>query len=239
MKRILIVLLFCLILENNVSTKRTLGMKMLKSSKEIKDNSNSKVKNLRKLELTDDSTNYDFQPTIVEDILIESELSSTTQNNLATQIIETSTPSVIQTTQNEVIPSTIIDDQLENIIATAENLNVSSTKPLSIILKTTKNKKSKVQFLKFFEFKTTTESIKVTFDVYFYFLERSIPYEIIIRLRINYLELKYIAESARTFCLIANTSLAETDSIEIEGKSVRYNCELNATIGNPSLQILV
>ena len=277
MKRILVILLFCLILENNVSTKRISGVKMLKPSKEINEISNSKLKNLRKLEETEDSTYHDYQTTISEDILNESEIPTTIPEKIFTQIIEptinkeipttipekmttriidtsflteiptnlpdklnsqiidTSTPSEIETTQNEVIPSTIIDDQPEDIIATEENYNVSSTKPLSLKPKKTENKNAQVQFLKFYGFygfKTPTESEKVTFGVYFYFLERTIPKEIIMRLRINYLELKYTAESARTHCLIEDTSLIETDSIYIEGKSVRYNCELKATIGN-------
>ena len=53
MKSILKVLLFCLIIENILSSKQSLKMKMTKISKSIKDISTLKQKNLRKLEATD------------------------------------------------------------------------------------------------------------------------------------------------------------------------------------------
>ena len=53
MKNILTVLLFCFIIENILSTKQSLTMKMMKVSKTKKDISTLKQKNLRKLEPTD------------------------------------------------------------------------------------------------------------------------------------------------------------------------------------------
>ena len=88
---------------------------------------------------------------------------------------EDSTNSVNQTNSIEVNSTTIIDNQTENINAIAENLNVSSSKPVSVKLKTTKNKSAKVQFIKFFGFNSLTESGKATFGVYLYFLGRTIP----------------------------------------------------------------
>ena len=121
MKRILAVLLFCLILESNESTKRTLGIKMLKSSKEIKDNSNTKVKNLRKLEETEDSTNHDYQTTISEDILNESEIPTTIPEKIFTQIIE---PTI-----NKEIPTTIPEKMTTQIIDTSFLTEIPTTIP--------------------------------------------------------------------------------------------------------------
>ena len=132
----------------------------------------------------------------------------------------------------EINSTTIIDNQTENINAIAENLNVSSSKPVSVKIKTTKNKSAKVQFIKFFGFNSLTESGKATFGVYSYFLGRTIAKKIIMRLRINYLEYTNIAESARTVCIISDQSLAGTFASSDEGKCTKYNCEVNTTLGN-------
>ena len=49
---------------------------------------------------------------------------------------------------------------------------------------------------------------------------------------INYFNLADIAESARTVCEIANYSFAGTFASDKDGNFVKYNCEVNATLGN-------
>ena len=206
MKSILKVLLFCLIIENILSSKQSLKMKMTKISKSIKDISTLKQKNLRKLEATD-------------------------INSQNTSEIETSTNSV-QNTSSESTSTPIIDTQPENINAGAENYNVNSTKPVSLKLKITEKKDAKVQFIKFFGFQATNSSEKVTFGIFLYFRGRTIAERIAMRLRINYFNLADIAESARTVCEIANYSFAGTFASDKDGNFVKYNCEVNATLGN-------
>ena len=206
MKSILKVLLFCLIIENILSSKQSLKMKMTKISKSIKDISTLKQKNLRKLEATD-------------------------INSQNTSEIETSTNSV-QNTPSESTSTPIIDTQPENINAGAENYNVNSTKPVSLKLKITEKKDAKVQFINFFGFKATNSSEKVTFGIFLYFRGRTIAERIAMRLRINYFNLADIAESARTVCEIANYSFAGTFASDKDGNFVKYNCEVNATLGN-------
>ena len=61
---------------------------------------------------------------------------------------------------------------------------------------------------------------------------RTIAERIAMRLRINYFNLSDIAESARTVCEIANYSFAGTFASDKDGNFVKYNCEVNATLGN-------
>ena len=161
--------------------------------------------------------------------------------DISTQIFESTTNSV-KDTPSEIsystsIPETnstekIIDNQPENISATAENLNVSIEKPVSLKLKTTDNQDAKVQFIKFFGFNARNDSRKVSFNVFFYFIRRIIAKKIVMRLRIKYSGFTDIAESARTICTIANSTSAGTFASATDGKCVNYNCEVNATLGN-------
>ena len=77
-------------------------------------------------------------------------------------------------------------EEPENINATANNTIVNPTKLVSVIPKTTENKMASVQVIKFHSFKAPSGQGKVTFGVYFYFLERPIVKSIIMRLRITY-----------------------------------------------------
>ena len=214
MKNILTVLLFCFIIENILSTKQSLTMKMMKVSKTKKDISTLKQKNLRKEEISDETDDSDF------DYSTDIEIGNSTSSE--------------QNTSSESNSTTIINDQPENISATAENFKVSSNKPVSLKNKTAENKNAKDQFIKFFGFKTTNHRGIVNFGVFFYFRGRTIAERIIMRLRINYFNLTEIAESAKTVCVISNESLAGEFASEDEGKYRKYICEVNATLGNAS-----
>ena len=216
MKNILTVLLFCFIIENILSSKQSLKMKMAKVSKTKKDISTLKQKNLRKEEITDKTDDFDFD--FDSDFPIDIEIDNSTSSE--------------QNTTTESNSTKIIDTQPEYINATAENYNVNSTKPVSLKLKITEKKDAKVQFINFFGFKATNISEKVTFGIFLYFRGRTIAERIAMRLRINYFNLKDIAESARTVCEIANYSFAGTFASDKDGNFVKYNCEVNATLGN-------
>ena len=241
MKSILKLLLFCLITEGILSTKRSLKMKMSKVAKAIKDISSLKENNLRKLETIDESNYIDSQSDIEMGSSNNSVIPNASFEDISTQIFESTTNSVQETTQkisySTNIPETNstekkVDNQPENISAIAENLNVSLEKPVSLKLKTTDNQDAKIQFIKFFGFNAKNDSRKASFNVYFYFIGRSIAKKIIMRLRIKYFRLTDIAESARTICTIANSTFAGTFASVIDGKRVNYNCEVNATLEN-------
>jgi hypothetical protein len=214
---------------------------MSKVAKAIKEISSLKENNLRKLQEANESAYFDSQSGIEMDSSIHSVIPTTTFEDISTKKIESTTKSV-QDTSSEISYSTNIpetnstekkvDNQPENISAIAENLNVSLEKPVSLKLKTTDNQDAKIQFIKFFGFNAKNDSRKASFNVYFYFIGRSIAKKIIMRLRIKYFRLTDIAESARTICTIANSTFAGTFASVIDGKRVNYNCEVNATLEN-------
>ena len=214
---------------------------MCKVAKEISNISSLKEKNLRKLQETEGSTYIDSQSDIEIESSIKSKIPSTTFDDISSQIFK-STINSVQDTTSEISYSTskpetnstekIIDNQPENISATAENLNVSLEKPVSLKLKTTDNQDAKIQFIKFFGFNAKNDSRKASFNVYFFFIARTIAKKIVMRLRIKYFRLTDIAESARTICTITNETFAGTFASAIDGKCVNYNCEVNATLEN-------
>ena len=123
----------------------------------------------------------------------------------------------------------------EMINVTAENMVINSSIPVSLKYKITGNTSANVQFIKFHGFNASNGPGKANFNIYFYFLGKTIPKKIIMRLRITYDKgLSPLAESARTDCEIVNTSLSGTFASEEEGKIVNYLCEVNATQGNAS-----
>ena len=131
------------------------------------------------------------------------------------------------------------EDEPESANATAENANVSSSKPVAVKPKRTGNSNAAVQVLKFHGFHAPTGSGIVTFKVYVYFNGRAIVKYIVLRLRITYRSRfrnlqETTAESARTDCVLTDPSLAGKTLSENEAKNVNYDCSANATQGDAS-----
>ena len=215
MKVVSTVLLLCLFLE--------IASKGISSTKE---------KNLRKLNETG-KTNYSNSES--DSFIINNETSTDSGTILPDNANYTNNTNYTDYTNYTAPPI----EEPENINATADNTIVNSTKPVSTIPKTTENKMASVQVIKFHSFKAPSGQGKVTFGVYFYFLERPIVESIIMRLRITYsqklrnLQDSTIAESVRTDCELVNKSYAGSTPRADKGEK-NYYCELNATAGNAS-----
>ena len=201
MRSIFSLLLFCLILENVLSFKRALKMKMYKAIKKMKSISESREK-MRKLDGTDASGD-------------ESGDSDTT----------------VQTTPAaEKYVETPPNESENGGSATAENAMVPASKPVATKPKLTDKKNAPFQVNKFHGFKIKSGEKKVTFGAFFYFFGRPIVKFIIMRLRITYnSRLRNLqtgeAESARTDCSIVDETMLGKVLDKEEGANVNYNCE--------------
>ena len=222
MKHVFSILLFCLIFQSVLTSKRALRMKLAKFGKALRLISDAKEKKLRKLEGTDVTT--------------DTEAGST---DTSTQIPDTSVETTAPIIKHN---DTSNENEPENTNATAEDSPVPVSKPVARQPKIKDNPKAKVQITKFHSFKrpTTRGPGKVTFGTFFYFFERPIVKFIVGRLRVTYfrglrnLQEGVTAESVRTDCKIENPNLLTTVLGEEEGANVNYNCEANATGGDAS-----
>ena len=200
MKKVFSILLFCLIFESVLTIKKSFKMKLTKAIKEMKIISEAKEKKLRKLDGTDE----------------------TDSGSGETDTAEATTPPA------EDYESTA-STAAESGSATAKNAEVEVSKPVATKTKTTNNKKAEIQAQKFHTFKRQTN--RITFGLYFYFLGRPIVKYIIMRLRLIYSSrlrnLAETAESARTDCVIGDTSLLGSSTTG--GANINYECSANTT----------
>ena len=218
MKRVFFLLLFCLIFQNVLTSRRSLRMRMAKVAQALKLLTDAKEKKLRKLENTDQTSEEDYGNS-----LNETATDTTVQTNLQVdEYTDNSKP-----------------DEPESANATAANANVSIDKPVATKPKKTGDTKAPVQVTKIHGFSIKKGDPKVTFGMFFFFYGRPIVYYIIMRIRITYKKglrnlQEETAESARTDCTIADESMAGKTLSEEENKNINYNCEVNATAGDPS-----
>ena len=150
--------------------------------------------------------------------------SSDTQNahNENNDYVEIADEAYIETAANEA----------ETGNATAVTVQVDASKPISTKGYTNDVKDSDVQIMKFHSF--TAEENQIKFNSFFYFINRTIPYTAIYRVRITYnsesglRNLQTVqADSARTDCIITDPSLAGT--IPSEGAAVDYSCSATSS----------
>ena len=198
-------------------------MKFAKVAQTLKLISDIKEKKLRKLELTDQTTDFDCG----------SSANETSGDSGFSYDTSVSTTAPIE--EYESTPAT----ESESGNANAANVLVEASKPVATTTKITRNTRSSVQITKFHSFSrpTTRGPGKVTFGTFFYFLGRQVVKFIIVRLRITYSRgLKNLQEeSARTDCSIKDPSLmGSTLSLE-EGANVDYICEAVASAGDASI----
>ena len=150
--------------------------------------------------------------------------SSDTQNahNENNDYVEIADEAYIETAANEA----------ETGNATAVTVQVDANKPISTKGYTNDVKDSDVQIMKFHSF--TAEENQIKFNSFFYFINRTIPFTAIYRVRITYNSESVLrnlqtvkADSARTDCIITDPSLAGT--IPSEGAAVDYSCSATSS----------
>ena len=191
---------------------------MAKVAQALKLLTDAKEKKLRKLENTDQTSEEDYGNS-----LNETATDTTVQTNLQVdEYTDNSKP-----------------DEPESANATAANANVSIDKPVATKPKKTGDTKAPVQVTKIHGFSIKKGEKKVNFGMFFFFYGRPIVKYIIMRIRITYKKglrnlQEETAESARTDCTIADESMAGKTLSEDENKNINYNCEVNATAGDPS-----
>ena len=124
------------------------------------------------------------------------------------------------------------DDQPESTNATAENVPVNASKPVSVKPKETSEKKKAVQVNGFHGFKN--EGQKIDFNTIIYFLNKPIVLYFYLRLRIDYARTRLrglqeaTAESARTDCVI-DEEYKNLVGQTLPGQNVNYNCNATAS----------
>ena len=127
MKRVFFLLLFCLIFQNVLTSRRSLRMRMAKVAQALKLISDAKEKKLRKLENTDQTSEEDYGNS-----LNETATDTTVQTNLQVdEYTDNSKP-----------------NEPESANATAANANVSIDKPVATKPKKTGDTKAPVQVTK-------------------------------------------------------------------------------------------
>ena len=136
------------------------------------------------------------------------------------------------------------DDQPENGNATAKDAQVPADKPVSRKGRQKGNKKASIQIMKFHGFKAPKGPGRITFGMFFYFINRMIPHYIIFRLRITYNSRlrnlqTALADSARSDCTITDGSLDGKILNSEEGANVNYDCGAYATqdASNASIEL--
>ena len=122
------------------------------------------------------------------------------------------------------------DDQPENGNATAKDAQVPADKPLSRKGRKKGNKKASIQIMKFHGFKAPKGPGRITFGMFFYFINRMIPHYIIFRLRITYNSRlrnlqTALADSARSDCTITDGSLDGKILNSEESQNIQANIQ--------------